>query len=81
MHYMLKSNFNNKQSKLMVSGKVPANLSKNVRQFRLEFHQAMADINPHTFLMQVDVQPVSAESQFEEVSDLQKLDSLEAVNL
>ena len=60
--YMLKSNFSSKQSKLMVTGKVSAKLALNARQFTAEAKEALGDINPYTYLVSIDVQPIAIDS-------------------
>lgn len=55
LFYMLKSGFNQKQSKLMITGKVEASKAANARKFTQEVKALLSDVNPYTYLVQVDV--------------------------
>ena len=54
--FMLKSGYSVKQSKLMISGKVPAGQSLSVKRFSKEaLEQVLHDVHPYTYLISIDV--------------------------
>jgi hypothetical protein len=56
--YLIKSAYSHTQSKLMIQGKVPTSQALNVINFNKEVQELLKDINPYTFLVRIDVQPV-----------------------
>lgn len=55
----------------MISGKVPASQALAVKRFTKEAsEQLLQDVNPYTYLISIDVQPVEIGSKFEKIMDL-----------
>ena len=57
---LLKQSFTTKQSKLVITGKVPADKALPVKEFTRRVKQEVLDnINQYTYLLRIDVQPLS----------------------
>ena len=68
---MLKSGYQVKQSKLLISGKVPHSSALAVKKFTNDaVEQVLHKVNPYTYLIAIDVQPVQVGSKFDKIEDL-----------
>jgi hypothetical protein len=57
---LLKSSFTTKQSKLIITGKVPAEKALAAKEFSKRVKQEVLEgINQYTYLLRIDVQPLS----------------------
>lgn len=62
---LLRSGYAHKQSKLMISGKVSSALAGEIKKFTKKARQeVLADVNPYTFLIRIDVAPVAPGESF-----------------
>lgn len=79
---LLKSGFAQKQSKLMIVGKVKPEQAGQVKLFTQRAKQeVLGDINQYTYLIRIDVQPVAIGDILKEVESLLNLMSGEEVTL